>query len=196
MAADPTVLLMGEDVDADGGVFKTNTGLPEKFGPERVRDDAHLRERVHRASRSGMASSGMRPVVEIMFADFLPTAGDAIVNQLPKYRFMSGGQFAVPVTRPRHLRRRPAGSGRSTAPTGESWFMAPARAARRDRVVARVGLRAAPRGDRATTTRCIFYEHKALYGRKGPVDPRRGRRDRQGGGRAAGPRRDHRGHAC
>ena len=55
-----------------------------------------------------MAVMGMRPIVEFMFADFMPTAGDAIVNQLPKYRFMSGGQFSVPGDAARHLRcRRP-----------------------------------------------------------------------------------------
>ena len=71
----------------------------------------------------GMSITGMRPVVEIMFADFLPTAGDAIVNQLPKYRYMSGGQFSVPGHGPRHQRRRPAGSAPSTAPPARagSW---------------------------------------------------------------------------
>src|SRR6185295_3662172 len=69
----------------------------------------------------GMSLVGLRPIVEIMFADFLPTAGDAIVNQLPKYRFMSGGQFAVPVT----IRVIGGGAGRfgtQHSATFESWF--------------------------------------------------------------------------
>ena len=89
--------LLGEDVANDGGVFKTNDGLPEAFG--RARDEhADLREQASSASRIGMAVTGLRPVVEIMFSDFLPTAGDAIVEELPKFRFMSGGQCALPVT--------------------------------------------------------------------------------------------------
>ena len=88
---------MGEDVGAEGGVFKTNNGLIDAFGPERVRTTP-ICENGFVGVALGMSLVGLRPVVEIMFADFLPTAGDAIVNQLPKYRFMSGGQCAVPVT--------------------------------------------------------------------------------------------------
>ncbi|MEJ7749717.1 MAG: hypothetical protein WKF56_10465, partial [Candidatus Limnocylindrales bacterium] len=97
MAQDEAVLLMGEDVSSDGGVFKTNTGLVEKYGPERVRTTP-ICENGFIGVALGMSLVGLRPVVEIMFADFLPTAGDAIMNQLPKYRYMSGGQTAVPVT--------------------------------------------------------------------------------------------------
>ena len=93
MASDPSVVLLGEDVDADGGVFKTNIGLPDKF-PGRVLATP-ICENGFMGVALGMSITGMRPVVEIMFADFLPTAGDAIVNQLPKYRFMAGGQFSV-----------------------------------------------------------------------------------------------------
>src|SRR3954453_13907867 len=97
MAADESVVLMGEDVDADGGVFKTNIGLVEKFGHARVRSTP-ICENGFMGVALGMSLTGLRPVVEIMFSDFMPTAGDAVVNQLPKYRYMSGGQFAVPVT--------------------------------------------------------------------------------------------------
>ena len=76
---------MGEDVDADGGVFKTNNGLVEKYGRERIRSTP-ICENGFVGVALGMSLVGMRPIVEIMFADFLPTAGDAIVNQLPKYR--------------------------------------------------------------------------------------------------------------
>src|SRR5215203_1718989 len=97
LAADPAVLLMGEDVDADGGVFKTNNGLVEKYGRQRIRSTP-ICENGFVGVALGMSLVGLRPVVEIMFADFLPTAGDAIVKQLPKYRFMSGGQCVVLVT--------------------------------------------------------------------------------------------------
>ena len=167
MTSDPTVLLMGEDVGAEGGVFKTNNGLIDAFGPERVRTTP-ICENGFVGVALGMSLVGLRPVVEIMFADFLPTAGDAIVNQLPKYRFMSGGQCSVPVT----LRVISGATGRfgtQHSATFESWFMhLPGL-----RVVtasspgsAYALLRAAIADDNPV----IFFEHKALYGRKGPVD--------------------------
>lgn len=166
MAADETVLLMGEDVSADGGVFKTNAGLVEAFGTERVRTTP-ICENGFVNVALGMSLVGLRPIVEIMFADFLPTAGDAIVNQLPKYRYMSGGQTAVPVT----LRSISGGTGRfgtQHSATGESWFMhLPGL-----RIVTASSpgsayslLRAAVNDPNPT----IFYEHKGLYGRKGQV---------------------------
>ena len=112
---------MGEDVAAAGGVFKTNEGLPEKFGQERVRNTP-ICENGFMGVAIGMAVTGMRPVVEIMFSDFLPTAGDAIVNELPKFRFMSGGQCAVPVT-VRSIGGATGRFGTQHSATGESWFM-------------------------------------------------------------------------
>ena len=110
----------------------------------------------------------MRPIVEFMFADFMPTAGDAIVNQLPKYRFMSGGQFSVPGDAARHLAARGGRFGTQHSATGESWYMA-----QPGMRVAVAGtpagayelLRAAIRGNDPV----IVHEHKVLYGRKGPV---------------------------
>jgi pyruvate dehydrogenase E1 component beta subunit len=166
MAADDAVLLMGEDVGADGGVFKTNTGLIERFGPARVRNTP-ICENGFVGVALGMSLVGMRPIVEIMFADFLPTAGDAIVNQLPKYRFMSGGQCEVPVT----LRVIGGGTGRfgtQHSGTYESWFM--------HLPGLRVASASSPGSAYATLRAAIadpnpviFFEHKALYGRKGPV---------------------------
>jgi acetoin:2,6-dichlorophenolindophenol oxidoreductase subunit beta len=166
LAADDTVLLMGEDVGADGGVFKTNAGLIETFGEERVRTTP-ICENGFLGVALGMSLVGLRPIVEIMFADFLPTAGDAMVNQLPKYRYMSGGQTAVPVT----IRTICGGTGRfgtQHSATGESWFMhLPGM-----RVVtastpgsAYSLLRAAVQDNNPT----LYFEHKGLYGRKGPV---------------------------
>ena len=167
MAADPAVLLMGEDVSADGGVFKTNGGLIEKYGPERVRSTP-ICENAFVGVALGMSLVGLRPVVEIMFADFLPTAGDAIVNQLPKYRFMSGGQCKVPVT----LRVISGATGRfgtQHSATFESWLshLPGLRVATASSPGAAYSLlRAAIRDDNPV----IFHEHKGLYARKGTVN--------------------------
>jgi pyruvate/2-oxoglutarate/acetoin dehydrogenase E1 component len=166
MAEDSTVLLMGEDVSADGGVFKTNAGLAEKYGLERVRNTP-ICENGFLGVALGMSLVGLRPVVEIMFADFLPTAGDAIVNQLPKYRYMSGGQTSVPVT----IRSISGATGRfgtQHSATGESWFMhlpglrvVTASSAGSAYALLRAAI--------ADPNPVLFYEHKGLYGRKGPV---------------------------
>jgi Transketolase, pyrimidine binding domain len=118
---DPSVLLMGEDVATAGGVFKTNEGLPEKFGLERIRNTP-ICENGFLGVALGMAVTGMRPVAEIMFSDFLPTAADAIVNELPKFRFMSGGQCVVPVT-VRSIGGATGRFGTQHSATGESWYM-------------------------------------------------------------------------
>ncbi len=166
MAADEAVLLLGEDVDADGGVFKTNIGLAEKYGLERVRSTP-ICENAFVGVALGMSLVGMRPIVEIMFADFLPTAGDAIVNQLPKYRYMSGGQTSVPVT-VRSICGATGRFGTQHSATGESWFM--------HLPGLRVVTASSPgsaysllRAAIADPNPVLFYEHKGLYGRKGPV---------------------------
>ena len=166
LAADDAVLLMGEDVAADGGVFKTNSGLVEKYGPERVRSTP-ICENGFMGVALGMSLVGMRPIVEIMFADFLPSAGDAIVNQLPKYRYMSGGQTSVPLT-VRVISGATGRFGTQHSATGESWYMhLPGL-----RVVTASSpgsayelLRAAMADDNPV----LFHEHKGLYARKGPV---------------------------
>lgn len=166
MAADASVLLMGEDVSADGGVFKTNIGLAEKYGLERVRSTP-ICENGFLGVALGMSLVGMRPVVEIMFADFLPTAGDAIVNQLPKYRYMSGGQTAVPVT-VRSICGATGRFGTQHSATGESWFMhlPGLRVVTASSPGSAYSLLRAAIDDPNPT---LFYEHKGLYGRKGPV---------------------------
>jgi len=166
MDADPRVLLMGEDVGAEGGVFKTNTGLIERFGPARVRNTP-ICENGFVGVALGMSLVGLRPVVEIMFADFLPMAGDAIVNQLAKYRFMSGGRLAVPVT-VRVISGATGRFGTQHSATYESWFghLPGLRVAAASSPAAAYGLlRAAIEHDNPV----IVFEHKALYGRKGPV---------------------------
>jgi pyruvate dehydrogenase E1 component beta subunit len=166
MGADASVMLMGEDVSSDGGVFKTNAGLIERFGPDRVLNTP-ICENGFTDAALGMSLMGIRPVVEFMFADFLPTAADAIVNQLPKYRYMSGGTCVVPVT----IRAASGGTGRfgtQHSATGESWYMGlpglrVATAATPASAYAL--LRAAIRDDNPV----IVHEHKGLYARKGPV---------------------------
>ena len=97
MAVDPSVVLLGEDIAKAGGPFKTTVGLLEKYGPDRV-IDTPIAENGFTGIALGMALTGLRPVVEIMFSDFLPTAFDAIAMELPRWRFMSGGQTSAPVT--------------------------------------------------------------------------------------------------
>ena len=165
LAADERIYLLGEDIANDGGVFKTTLGLPEKF-PGRVKNTP-ICENTFVGMAIGMAVTGLRPVVEIMFSDFLPTAGDAMIEELPKFRFMTGGQCTVPVT----VRSIGGGTGRfgtQHSATGESWFMAfPGL------LVASAGtpagaysvLRAAIRHDDPV----LFFEHKGLYPRNGSV---------------------------
>ena len=165
LAQDPSVVFLGEDIGNEGGVFKTNAGLTEKHG-ERV-INTPICENGFTGVALGMAVVGMRPIVEFMFADFMPTAGDAIVNQLPKYRFMSGGQLSVPVT----LRVISGAGGRfgtQHSATGESWFMGQPGlrvAAASTPAAAYELLRAAVRSNDPV----IVHEHKLLYIRKGPV---------------------------
>ncbi len=171
MAADDSVVLLGEDVAKAGGPFKTSVGLYEKYGAERV-FDTPIAENGFVGIAFGMAITGMRPVVEIMFSDFLPTAFDAIAMELPRWRFMSGGQISVPVT----VRASGGGGGRfgaQTSSTGESWFMQ------------FLGLQVAAAGSPqsaydllrtaiAENNPVVVFEHKALHLSKGPVVRRGG----------------------
>jgi acetoin:2,6-dichlorophenolindophenol oxidoreductase subunit beta len=121
MRRDPKTLVMGEDIGPSGGPFKTCQGLFEEFGHARVRDTP-IAETGFVGAALGLAITGYRPIVEIMFADFLGVCFDQIVNGIAKHRFMSGGQFAVPVTI-----RAIGGAGLRFGPqhstTAESWFM-------------------------------------------------------------------------
>nr|WP_311767091.1 hypothetical protein [Streptomyces rhizosphaericus] len=84
------MIVMGEDIAAAGGVFKATAGLMEKFGPERVRDTP-ISETGFLGAAVGAAMSRLRPVVEIMFMDFLGAAFDQLVTQAAKVRFLSAG---------------------------------------------------------------------------------------------------------
>ena len=97
LANDARVFLMGEDIGGYGGSYAVSKGLLEEFGPERIRDTP-LSELGFVGAGIGAALGGARPIVEIMFADFLGVCFDQIVNGIAKHRFMSGGQFPMPAS--------------------------------------------------------------------------------------------------
>lgn len=166
MRRDSTVFLMGEDVGTFGGVWGVSAGMLKEFGEERVRDTP-ISENGFIGAGLGAAMVGMRPIVEIMFADFLMCAGDQIVNQIAKARFMSGGKAKVPLTI-RVMNGAPGSSAAQHSQSAESWFMnfpglkiaVPSNPAD-----AKGLLKSAIRGEDPV----MFFEHKMLYGDKGPV---------------------------
>ncbi len=97
MRADEDVFLMGEDIAEMGGSMGVTQGLVDEFGPERVRNSP-ISEMAIVGAGIGAAMAGMRPVVEIMYEDFLTLSLEQIVNQAAKHRYMSGGQVKVPLT--------------------------------------------------------------------------------------------------
>ena len=120
MEADPTVFVIGEDVGVAGGSFKATRGLYEAYGEARVYD-APISEAAIAGVAVGAALTGMRPVAEIMFMDFMTLTMDMLVNQAAKARAMFGGQGSVPLTL-----RAPHGGGLSAGPQHsqclEAWF--------------------------------------------------------------------------
>jgi len=166
MRKDPAVFLMGEDVGPFGGVWGVSYGMFEEFGEERIRDTP-ISESVIVGAGLGAAMMGMRPIVEIMFGDFLMCAGDQIVNQAAKARFMSGGKAKVPLII-RVTSGAPGSAAAQHSQSPEAWFMnvpgikivVPATAAD-----AKGLLRTAIRGEDPV----LFFEHKMLYGESGAV---------------------------
>ena len=120
MTDDETVVMLGEDIAAAGGPFGVTRGLLDSFGAERVRDTP-ISEATLVSASVGAALSGLRPVTEIMFMDFMALAMDGLVNQAAKARFMFGGQCSVPM-----VLRTPHGGGLSAGPQHsqclEAWF--------------------------------------------------------------------------
>ena len=120
LEADPAVVLWGEDIANAGGSFKATRGLLERFGPQRVRDTP-ISEYSMTGAAVGAALTGLKPVVEIMFMDFVTLGMDGIVNQAAKSRFMFGGQASVPM-----VVRLPHGAGVNAGPQHsqclEAWF--------------------------------------------------------------------------
>jgi len=121
MRLDPNVILLGEDIAQFGGAFKVTNGLVDEFGPERV-VDTPISENSLVGLAVGAAILGMRPIVEIMFMDFITLAMDQIVNHAAKFHYMYGEQVQVPL-----VIRTPSGGGRGYGPTHsqslEAWFM-------------------------------------------------------------------------
>lgn len=166
MRRDPSVFLMGEDVGTWGGVWGVSESMLREFGEVRVRDTP-ISEAGIVGAGLGAAMMGMRPIVEIMFGDFLLCAGDQIANQVAKARFMSGGKAKVPLTI-RVTTGAPGSAAAQHSQSPESWFMnvpgikiaVPAMPAD-----AKGLLKAAIRGEDPV----LFMEHKMLYALRGPV---------------------------
>jgi len=172
LAADERVILFGEDVAVAGGVFATTTGLYDKYGPERV-FDTPISELALAGAAFGSAVHGLRPVIEIMFGDFLTLAMDSLVNQATKYWFLTQEQVSVPLV----IRSVVGAGGRFGAIHSQmpvSWFMGvpglkivcPSTPAD-----AKALLKAAIRDDNPV----LFFEHKRLYTLEGEVDGAQGR---------------------
>lgn len=96
MERDPSVVYLGEDVGAYGGIFSSTTGLLEKFGPDRI-IDTPISETAFIGLGIGAATEGMRPIVELMFADFVGVCLDQIYNHMAKIHYFSGGNVRVPM---------------------------------------------------------------------------------------------------
>ncbi len=166
MARDDRVVFLGEDVAAAGGVFKTTVGLLERFGPERVRDTP-ISEQAIVGAAMGAAMTGLRPIAEIMFSDFLAVCWDIVANQIAKSRYMTNGQVSVPLV----IRTaNGAGSrfGAQHSQSVENWAMSvPGLKVVAPSTPADVkGLLAAAVRDADPV---IFFEHKSLYAVKGEV---------------------------
>jgi pyruvate dehydrogenase E1 component beta subunit len=166
MARDERVVFLGEDIAAAGGVFKATVGLLDKFGPKRVRDTP-ISEQAILGAAMGAAMTGLRPIAEIMFSDFLAVCWDIVANEIAKSRYMTNGQVQVPLV----IRTaNGAGSrfGAQHSQSVENWAMmipgikvvAPAFPADVKGLIA-----AAVRDDDPV----IVFEQKSLYPMKGEV---------------------------
>jgi acetoin:2,6-dichlorophenolindophenol oxidoreductase subunit beta len=166
MERDPNVVFLGEDVAGAGGVFKATVGLLERFGPDRVRDTP-ISEQAILGAAMGAAMTGLRPIAEIMFADFFAVCWDLVANQIAKSSYMTGGQVSFPLV----IRSGNGGGlrfGAQHSQSVENWAMAVPGL----KVVAPsnpadvVGLFAAAVRD---SDPVMFFEHKGLYATKGEV---------------------------
>ena len=166
MERDNSVVCLGEDIAAAGGVFKATVGLLEKFGPLRVRDTP-IAEQAILGAAMGAAMTGLRLVAEIMFSDFLAVCWDMVANEIAKTRYMTNGQISLPLV----IRTGNGGGSRFGAQHSQSvenWAMAiPGLKVVAPSTPADVkGLLAAAIRDPDPV---VFFEHKALYATKGEV---------------------------
>ena len=165
---DSSIVCLGEDIGAAGGVFKTTAGLFTEFGPERIWDTP-ISEQAIAGMAMGAAMTGLRPVAEIMFSDFFACCWDYLANEIPKIRYMTGGQVTVPLV-VRTANGGGLGFGAQHSQAVENWTLAIPGL----KIVAPsnpadvIGLMAA-------AIRCddpvIFFEHKGLFASKGPSAP-------------------------
>lgn len=163
---DATVMLIGEDIGAAGGVFKATEGLFDRFGPSRIWDTP-ISEQAIVGTAMGAAMTGIRPVAEIMFSDFLATCWDGVANEIAKMRYMTGGQVTLPLV----IRCANGGGvhfGAQHSQSVENWGMAvPGLKVVVPATPADVkGLLAAAVRDPDPV---LFFEHKELYPITGKV---------------------------
>jgi pyruvate/2-oxoglutarate/acetoin dehydrogenase E1 component len=166
MRRDPTVVCLGEDIGVAEGVFKTTVGLFKEFGPRRVWDTP-ISEQAIVGAAMGAAMTGVRPVAEIMFSDFLACCWDYLANEIPKVRYMTGGQVTVPLV-VRTANGGGLGFGAQHSQAVENWALAvPGLKIAAPATPADViGLMAAAiRSDDPV----VFFEHKGLFASKGPA---------------------------
>ena len=168
MRRDERVVCLGEDIGAAEGVFKTAAGLFAEFGPERVWDTP-ISEQAIVGAAMGAAMTGMRPVAEIMFSDFLACCWDYVANEIPKMRYMTGGQVSVPLVI-RTANGSGLGFGAQHSQPVENWaFAVPGlKIAAPATPADMVGLMAAAiRSDDPV----LVFEHKSLFATKGEPAP-------------------------
>jgi acetoin:2,6-dichlorophenolindophenol oxidoreductase subunit beta len=168
MRRDPSVVCLGEDIGAAEGVFKTTVGLFKEFGPRRVWDTP-ISEQAIVGAAMGAAMTGLRPIAEIMFSDFLACCWDYLANEIPKVRYMTGGQVTVPLV-VRTANGGGLGFGAQHSQAVENWaFTVPGlKIAAPSTPADTVGLMAsAIRSDDPV----VFFEHKGLLAGKGPAAP-------------------------
>jgi pyruvate dehydrogenase E1 component beta subunit len=166
MERDETVVFLGEDIAKAGGVFKATVGLYDKFGPDRVRDTP-ISDQAILGAAMGAAMTGLKPIAEIMFSDFLAVCWDIVANQIAKSRYMTNGQVSMPLV----IRTANGGGARFGAQHSQSvenWsMMIPGLKVVAPSTPADVkGLLAAAIRDPDPV---MFFEQKSLYSSKGDV---------------------------
>ena len=167
MREDPNVLLFGEDVGAFGGCFGVTAGMFDEFGDKRVRDTP-ISEGAIIGAAVGSAATGLRPIAELMFCDFLTVAMDEVLNQMAKMRYMFGGKISMPM-----VVRLPGGAGVSAAAQHsqslEAWVthIPGLKVVYPSTPQDALGLMLSSIDDENPV---MFVEHKAMYTMKGDVD--------------------------
>ena len=166
MRRDPNLVMLGEDIAAAGGVFKTTVGLLDEFGPERVRDTP-ISEQAIVGAAMGAAMTGIPVIAEIMFSDFLAVCWDMIANEIAKSRYMTDGQVSFPLV----IRTANGGGvrfGAQHSQSVENWaMMIPGlKVVAPSTPIDVIGLMAASLRDPDPV---VFFEHKSLMATKAEI---------------------------